>query len=127
MGTRFCATKEAPIHEGIKQAIVANDERATALLFRTYRNTARIARNKVALEALEIERSGQPFEALAHLVRGVRGREGLENGDPEHGIWTAGQVQGLIHDIPTVAELIGRIMQEAEDIVTRRLAGMASG
>jgi len=127
MGTRFCATKEAPIHEGIKQAIVANDERGTALLFRAYRNTARVARNKVALEALEIERSGQPFQALAHLVRGVRGREGLENGDPEHGIWTAGQVQGLIHDIPTVAELIGRIMQEAEDIVTRRLAVMVAG
>jgi nitronate monooxygenase len=100
MGTRFCATQEAPIHEGIKQAILANDERATALLFRSYRNTARVARNSVAQEAIAIEQSGQPFEAIAHLVKGARGREGLISGDPEHGIWTAGLVQGLIHDIP---------------------------
>ena len=124
MGTRFCATQEAPIHDGIKQAIVANDERATALLFRSYRNTARVARNSVAEEAVRIEREGNPFEAIAHLVKGARGREGLLSGDPEHGIWTAGMVQGLIQDVPTVAELVSRIVADAEAIMTRRMGAM---
>lgn len=124
MGTRFCATREAPIHDGIKQQIVANDERATELLFRSYRNTARVAKNGVAAEAVRIEREGNPFEAISHLVKGMRGREGLENGDPEHGIWTAGMVQGLIHDIPTVRTLVDRIMSEADALIDRRLRRM---
>ncbi|WP_413630139.1 NAD(P)H-dependent flavin oxidoreductase [Novosphingobium sp. KCTC 2891] len=123
MGTRFCATVEAPIHQGIKQAMVDNDERATELLFRSYKNTARVAKNKVAVEAVAIERSGEPFESIAHLVKGTRGKEGLETGDPDHGIWTAGMIQGLIHDIPTCQVLIDRIMAEAEDIVKQRLMG----
>jgi NADH:quinone reductase (non-electrogenic) len=123
MGTRFCATKEAPIHDNIKQAMVANDERTTELLFRSYRNTARVAKNSVAVEAVRVEREGNPFEAISHLVNGARGREGLELGDPEHGIWTAGMVQGLIHDIPSCRELIDRIMAEAEQIIAARLAG----
>ncbi len=121
MGTRFCATAEAPIHDGIKQAMIENDERATELLFRSYRNTARVAKNSVAIEAIRIEREGKPFESIAHLVRGARGHEGLVNGDPEHGIWTAGMVQGLIHDIPTVKQLIERIVSEAEAIIDGRL------
>lgn len=121
MGTRFCATTEAPIHDGIKQAIVSNDERATELMFRSYRNTARVAKNSVSMEAVRIEREGNPFEAIAHLVRGARGHEGLQNGDPEHGIWSAGLVQGLIHDIPSVNELIERIMAEALTIIETRL------
>ena len=124
MGTRFCATKEAPIHENFKQAIVANDERATDLLFRSYRNTARVARNAVSQEAVAIERTGQPFEAIAHLVKGARGREGLVNGDIDHGVWTVGMVQGLIHDIPSVQDLVDRIISEAEDLIARRLQGM---
>lgn len=124
MGTRFCATKEAPIHDNIKQAIVENDERATELLFRSYRNTARVAKNAVAMEAVRIEREGNPFEAISHLVKGTRGLEGLQNGDPDHGIWTAGMVQGLIHDVPTVKELVDRIVSEAEAIIDRRLAAM---
>ena len=124
MGTRFCATQEAPIHDGIKQAIVANDERATELLFRSYRNTARVAKNKIAMEAVSIEREGKPFEAIAHLVKGVRGREGLQNGDPEHGIWTAGMIQGLIHDVPTVKQLVDRLVAEAEKIIDDRLKSM---
>lgn len=124
MGTRFCATKESPIHDNFKQALVARDERATALMFRSYRNTVRVARNAVSLAALKIEREGQPFEALAHLVKGARGREGLENGDIDHGIWTAGMVQGLIHDVPTVQELVSRIVAQAESIIARRLAGV---
>ncbi|RYY28463.1 MAG: nitronate monooxygenase [Sphingomonadales bacterium] len=124
MGTRFCATREAPIHDNFKQAIVVNDERSTMLMFRSYRNTARVAKNSVSIEAVEIERQGQPFEAIAHLVKGARGREGLLSGDVEHGIWTAGMVQGLIHDVPTVAELVGRIVGEARGIINGRLNAM---
>jgi NAD(P)H-dependent flavin oxidoreductase YrpB (nitropropane dioxygenase family) len=123
MGTRFCATIEAPIHDGIKQAIIANDEHATQLIFRTLRNTARVARNSVSDAVIEKERAGCTFEEIRELVAGVRGRAGLESGDPEHGIWTAGQVQGLIHDIPTVAALIERIVAEATSIITQRLEG----
>lgn len=126
MGTRFCATKEAPIHDNIKQAIVANDERGTELLFRSYRNTARVAKNSIAAEAVQIEREGNPFEAIAHLVKGARGREGLISGNPEHGIWTAGMIQGLIHDIPSVAELVARIVNDAEALIEERLARLVT-
>ena len=122
MGTRFCASLEAPIHERIKQAILANDERSTTLIFRTLRNTARVARNKVSLAVIEKERAGCTFEDIRDLVAGNRGRQGLESGDPDHGIWTAGQVQGLIHDITSVATLISRILAEAETIIQNRLA-----
>ncbi|WP_454887153.1 NAD(P)H-dependent flavin oxidoreductase [Sphingomonas oryzagri] len=123
MGTRFCATQEAPIHPNFKAAMVANDERATDLMFRSYRNTARVARNAVSQEAIRIEREGQPFEAVAHLVKGARGREGLISGDTDHGVWSAGMVQGLIHDVPTCRELIERIVADAEAIIAGRLAG----
>ncbi|MBA2933762.1 nitronate monooxygenase [Sphingomonas sp. CGMCC 1.13654] len=125
MGTRFCATREAPIHDNFKAAMVANDERATDLMFRSYRNTARVARNAISQEAIRIEREGNPFEAIAHLVKGARGKEALDNGDLDHGIWSAGMVQGLIHDVPTCRELIDRIMAEAEGIIAKRLGGMA--
>ncbi|KTE00703.1 nitronate monooxygenase [Sphingopyxis sp. H038] len=127
MGTRFCATKEAPIHDDIKRAMVDNDERGTDLIFRSYRNTARVAKNSVSAEVIAAEREGKSFEAIAHLVKGARGKEGLDRGDPDHGIWTAGMVQGLIHDIPTCHELIDRIMGEAESIITKRLAAMMPG
>jgi nitronate monooxygenase len=124
MGTRFCATQEAPIHDNFKQAMVANDERATDLIFRTLHNTARVARNAVSQEVVRLEREGARFEDVAHLVKGVRGREGLISGDTDHGVWSAGMVQGLIHDVPTVRELIDRIMSEAEALIRGRLAGM---
>jgi NAD(P)H-dependent flavin oxidoreductase YrpB (nitropropane dioxygenase family) len=124
MGTRFLATEEAPIHRRVKEQIVANDERATDLIFRTMRNTARVARNAVSQEVLEIERRGGVFEEVRELVAGVRGREVYEEGDPEHGIWSAGLVQGLVHDIPTTAELVARIVAEAEEIIGGRLAGL---
>lgn len=122
MGTRFCATKEAPMHDRIKEQIVANDERSTELIFRSYRNTARVAKNAVAVEAVRIEREGSPFEAISHLVKGARGKEALEIGDPDHGIWSAGMVQGLIHDIPSVRELVDHIMADATDLIQNRLA-----
>ena len=126
MGTRFCATREAPIHDNIKQAMVNADERSTALIFRTYRNSARVARNAITQEVLAAEAQGLPFEAVAHLVKGARGKEGLDNGDPDHGIWTAGLVQGLIHDIPSCQELIDRIMADAVNIMNGRLAAFLS-
>ncbi len=127
MGTRFMATAESPIHENIKRQIVANDERATDLIFRTMHNTARVAKNGISQQVVALERQGAAFEDVRELVAGARGRVVYETGDPEHGIWSAGQVQGLIHDAPTCAELIGRIVREAEEIIRGRLAGMLAG
>jgi len=125
MGTRFCVTKEAPIHDNFKQQMVANDERQTDLIFRTLHNTARVMRNKVSSEVVEIERrGGAKFDDVMHLVAGVRGRKAMEDGDTDGGIWSAGPVQGLIDDIPTVKELVDRIISEAEDIIRARLNGV---
>ncbi|MBS0332629.1 MAG: nitronate monooxygenase [Proteobacteria bacterium] len=124
MGTRFMATAESPIHEQIKQQIVQNDERATNLIFRTMRNTSRVAKNGVSDQVVAMEKEGATFEQVRELVAGVRGRVVFADGDQNHGIWSAGQVQGLIHDVPTCAELIHRIVREAEEIIQGRLAGM---
>jgi nitronate monooxygenase len=124
MGTRFMATAESPIHENVKQQMVLNDERATDLIFRTMRNTSRVARNAISQQVVELERSGAKFEDVRELVAGTRGKVVYETGDPDHGIWSAGQIQGLIHDIPTCAELIGRIVAGAEAIIGERLLGM---
>ncbi|KAF0176702.1 MAG: nitronate monooxygenase [Hyphomonadaceae bacterium] len=125
MGTRFCATKEAPIHDAFKQQMVANDERATDLIFRTLHNTARVAKNAISQKVVAIEKQGgATFEDVKDLVAGVRGREALGTGDVDAGIWSAGMIQGLIHDVPTVKELIDRIMSEAEAIIKGRLKNM---
>ncbi|HEY5288998.1 MAG TPA: nitronate monooxygenase family protein [Caulobacteraceae bacterium] len=124
MGTRFMATKESPIHENVKQQMVENDERATDLIFRTMRNTARVAKNAISQQVVELERGGAKFEDVRELVAGTRGKVVYETGDPDHGIWSAGMIQGLIHDIPSCAELIGRIVGEAEAIIHGRLEGM---
>jgi NAD(P)H-dependent flavin oxidoreductase YrpB (nitropropane dioxygenase family) len=121
MGTRFCATQEAPIHQAFKHRLVEGDERATDVIFRTYKNSARVAKNGISQQVLAAEAEGQPFEAVAHLVRGIRGREGFETGQLDHGVWSAGMVQGLIHDVPTVRELIERISREAEQIMRNKL------
>ncbi|MET0371785.1 MAG: nitronate monooxygenase family protein [Sphingobium sp.] len=119
MGTRFLATREAPIHDAVKRQLVANDERQTDLLYRPFRNTARVARNAVSRQVLEIERAGGSFDDIKHLVAGVRGRVVYETGDIDAGIWSAGMVQGLIHDVPSVADLIDRIVADAERIIGR--------
>lgn len=124
MGTRFMCTVESPIHEQVKQQIVQNDERATDLIFRTMRNTSRVARNAISQQVVEMERAGAKFEDVRELVAGARGRLVYEKGDPDHGVWSAGMVQGLIHDIPTCAELISRIVREAEEIIAARLGRM---
>lgn len=126
MGTRFCATVEAPIHPDIKRMLVEGDERGTDLIFRSFRNTARVARNAISQAVREAEARGEPFETIAPLVKGARGREGLNTGDTGHGVITAGLVMGLIHDIPTCEELISRIMHEAEEVIARRLMKFAS-
>jgi len=127
MGTRFCVTKEAPIPEAFKQRMVANDERATDLIFRTLHNTARVMKNEVSQQVVEIERrGGAKFEDVQALVAGTRGRDALANGDTDGGIWSAGMIQGLIHDIPSVKDLVDRIVAEAEDVITRRLERMVS-
>jgi len=125
MGTRFMCTVESPIHQKVKEQIVANDERQTNLIFRTMHNTARVAKNAVSDEVVAIERrGGAKFEDVKDLVAGARGRVVYERGDPDYGIWSAGMVQGLIHDIPTCAELISRMVREAEEIIQGRLAGV---
>jgi nitronate monooxygenase len=122
MGTRFMATREAPIHENVKRKLVEAQERDTALIFRTMRNTARIFRNSVAEEVVAIEGKGNAtIQDIAHLVAGERGRKVLEEGDMEAGIWSAGMVAGLIRDIPTCQELVHRIVSEAADIINKRL------
>ena len=125
MGTRFMATVESPIHPNIKQQIVDNDERATELIFRTMHNTSRVAKNVISTQVVAMEREGAKFEDVRELVAGTRGRNVYEVGDNDAGIWSAGQIQGLIHDIPTCAELIHRIVREAEDIIQQRLDRMA--
>jgi nitronate monooxygenase len=122
MGTRFCATVEAPIHPRVKQLLVDNDERGTYLIFRAFRNTARVGKSSVSEKVVEILKAKDAkFEDVAHLVRGAQGRVLLETGDLDAGLVWAGQVQGLIHDIPTVGELIERIIREAVDLIGNRL------
>ncbi|ALE84865.1 NAD(P)H-dependent flavin oxidoreductase [Pseudonocardia sp. HH130629-09] len=122
MGTRFMATAEAPVHRNVKQAIVDADERATDLIFRPLRNTARVARNAVSTEVVRILDEGGQFPDVRELVAGARGRTVFETGELDAGVWTAGQCQGLIDDIPTVAELVHRIVADAEEVLGR-LAG----
>jgi NAD(P)H-dependent flavin oxidoreductase YrpB (nitropropane dioxygenase family) len=122
MGTRFMCTQEAPIHDAVKQRIVDAAETETELIFRTLRNTSRVARNAVSQEVVAIEGDGGTFDDIRHLVAGVRGREVFETGDLDRGVWTVGTVQGLIHDVPTAGELIDRIVAEAHAVIAERLA-----
>jgi len=125
MGTRFIATKEAPVHERVKQAIVAATELDTRLVMRPLRNTERVLKNAAVDRLLEKERALGPkikFEDIVAEVGGVYPRI-MKAGEMDAGAWSCGMVAGLIHDIPTVEELIQRIMKEAESIIARRLAG----
>lgn len=125
MGTRFLATQEAAVHDNLKQKLVEGTERDTALIFRTLNNTARIFKNSVAEKVVEIEQAGgATIQDLAPYVAGEKGRKVIDEGDMEHGIWSAGMIAGLIHDVPTVAELIERIVADAEEIINGRLASL---
>ncbi|KAI7876004.1 2-nitropropane dioxygenase [Lichtheimia hyalospora FSU 10163] len=122
MGTRFMCTVEAPIHQHIKEAMVKADERTTTLVYRPFRNTARVFRNSVAVEVNTRERKPNvKFEDVRELVAGARGRVVYETGDSEYGVWTAGQVLGLINDIPTCEDLVKRMVGDAEYIIKNRL------
>lgn len=124
MGTRFMATKEAQIHQNVKEAIVKQTERDTMLMNRTLRNTSRVAKNAIAEEVVKIQQDPtKTIEDVRHLVAGARGRANvLAGGDLDGGIWTVGQSQGLIHDIPSCKDLVKNIMAQAEGIIDKRLA-----
>lgn len=128
MGTRFMCTVEAPIHMNVKQAIVSASEHDTELVLRRWRNTSRLFKNKVAVQAVAVEKASTTgkFEDVAPYVSGKRGREVFLNGDVDFGVWTAGQVVGLIHDVPTCEVLVGRIEREAEEVLGR-IAGLVVG
>jgi NADH:quinone reductase (non-electrogenic) len=125
MGTRFCATQEAQIHENVKNAYIENDERGSFLIFRNFKNTARVGKSAVSEEVVRrLAEPGAKFSDVQELVAGTAGRELLQTGDMEKGVFWAGMVQGLIHDIPTCGQLIDRIIADAEAIVKSRLEGM---
>lgn len=124
MGTRFLCTQEAPVHQRIKEQIVAATELDTQLIMRELRNTSRVARNGVSRAVAEQLGQGADFGAIRHLVAGARGRLVYEEGDPEIGVWSVGLSQGLIHDIPPVGALVERIVAEAVETVRTRLASL---
>ena len=127
MGTRFMATKEAPIHENVKQALIKSDELNTKLIMRTLRNTERTLHNTVVDKVLEVESRGNTtIEDLIPFVSGLGGKKMLEEGDLESGILSAGQSMGFVHDIPTVQELMDRIMKQAEDIIKEKFTQVIS-
>lgn len=128
MGTRFIATKEAPVHENVKQAIVAASELDTRLVMRSLRNTERVLTNPAVERLIEKEKAlgaNLTFQDIIAEVAGVYPRIMLE-GDMDAGAWSCGMVAGLIHDIPTCKELIDRIMAEADGLIRQRLAGYAA-
>ena len=129
MGTRFIATREAPVHENVKQALVNASELDTRLIMRPLRNTERVMRNPAVDRIVAIERAkgeSLKIEDIKALVGGVYPRV-MQQGDMDAGAWSCGMVAGLIHDVPTCRELIERIMAEADAIVARRLEGMRRG
>jgi len=129
MGTRFVATKEAPVHDNVKQALVKATELDTVLVMRALRNTERVLKNKGVKELIEIERekgASLKIEDILDQVAGVYPKVMLE-GDMDAGAWSCGMVVGLINDIPTVKELIDRIMEGAERIIRQRLTGFLDG
>lgn len=126
MGTRFIATTDAPVHDNVKQALVEATELQTRLIMRNLRNTERVLQNAAVAEIQRIEALKGPdlgIDDIRHLVTGVQGRKVLQEGQMDAAAWSCGMVAGLIHDIPSCAELIDRIMAEAETIIRDRLAG----
>ena len=124
MGTRFLATKEAPVHENIKNNLVNSSEKDTKLILRTLKNTARVLNNKTSSLVVDMEAEGKGIMELAPHLSGLKGKEALETGDLENAILTAGQVTGLIHDIPSVADLLETIVADAKRIINNRLPSM---
>ena len=126
MGTRFMVTQEAPIHHNIKQKIVEMDETQTSLIFRAFRNTARVYNNEIAQKVAEIESQGGDFGQVHSLVSGKNQDIAWTTGDIDAGMVTVGMCGGLINDIPTCAELVSNIVAEAEEVIDQRLGGMTA-
>jgi nitronate monooxygenase len=127
MGTRFVATREAPVHNNVKQALIAHSERDTRLIMRTFRNTERVLHNPTVDKVLEIESRGNTkIEDIVPFVSGMVGKEMLADGQMDKGVLSAGQSMGFIHDIPTCKELLDRIMKEAEEIIREKFAQVIS-
>lgn len=124
MGTRFMATKEAPIHQGIKDKIVEMDETQTQLIFRSYRNTARVYRNSISEKVAAIEAAGGGFDEVHDYVSGANQEKAWTTGDIEAGMITAGLSGAFVHDVPTCQEVIDRIVADARAIITGRVAAM---
>lgn len=124
MGTRFMATQEAPIHDGIKQKIVEMDENQTQIIFRSYRNTARVYKNSISKKVAEIEAAGGGFEQVHEFVSGANQEKAWTTGDIEAGMVTAGMSGAFVDDVPTCKELVQRIVADAEQIITQRLTNM---
>jgi len=125
MGTRFIATKEAPVHENVKQAILNASELDTRLVMRPLRNTERVLNNPAVERLLQKEKdlgADLKFEDIIDEVAGIYPKVMID-GEPESGAWSCGMVAGLIHDIPSCKELIDQIMKESEEIITNRLSG----
>jgi NADH:quinone reductase (non-electrogenic) len=128
LGTRFIATKEAPVHDNVKQAIVAASELDTRLVMRPLRNTERVLNNSAAQRLLAKEKTlggNIKFEDIIEEVAGVYPKI-MKTGDMEAGVWSCGMVAGLIHDVPSVKDLIDRIMAEADQIIRKRLPGFSA-
>jgi NAD(P)H-dependent flavin oxidoreductase YrpB (nitropropane dioxygenase family) len=128
MGTRFIATREAPVHDNVKSALVAANERDTRLVMRGLRNTERVLNNAGVTELLEIEKArgaDLTIDDIRDQVAGIYPRV-MQDGDVDAGAWSCGMVVGLIHDIPTVQELLDRMMTEAEAIIRGRLATLVA-
>jgi len=126
MGTRFIATREAPVHEKVKQAIVAASELDTALIMRSLRNTERVMMNAGVRRVLEIERAkgaALTIDDIREQVAGIYPRV-MTEGDLDAGAWSCGMVAGLIRDVPSCQELIDRMMAQAEQLIGQRLGGM---
>ena len=122
MGTRFMATQEAGIHQNVKEKMTEADELSTNLMFRTMHNTARVFKNSISDQVVEIESTGSAtFEDVKDLVAGQRGRVVFEEGDLEHGIWSAGISVARVKDVPTCKEMVERLVLEAEEIIDGRL------
>jgi nitronate monooxygenase len=126
MGTRFMITREAPIHDNIKQALVKAGERDTNLMFRTMHNTARVFKNAISSEVVAMEKKGAKFEDVRPLVAGARGKLALKEGNIDGGVISAGMVIGLIDDVPSCAELIERIVTECREHLRAAVAMAAA-
>ncbi len=124
MGTRFMCTQESPVHLSIKEAITRSSETDTRLILRSLRNSSRVWRNDLSEQVIKLESQGAGIAEIGPLVAGAKGRGVYESGDVQGGIWTVGMIQGLIKDIPTCADLVHRIVDQARQLVSGRLASL---